>query len=759
MVKVREEHPEKADGSIDLERWVERLPVPAGVSRGTLLRAAGIARAAEERARADPEHAWGDSSLRTGLEMAEILADLHLDQDGLVAAILYRAVREGKLTLEIIANQFGAPIAKLIEGVLRMAAISRVRGSERGPVLGQLEDQSETIRKMLVAMVDDVRVALIKLAERTCAIRAVKAAPEEKRERVAREVSDIYAPLAHRLGIGHIKWELEDLSFRYLQPDAYKKIAKLLDERRLDRQRYIDAVMAELRDALIRAGIQAELSGRAKHIYSIWRKMQRKGIGFSQVYDIRAVRILVPEVRDCYAALGVVHGLWRNIPNEFDDYIANPKDNGYRSLHTAVIGPQGKVLEVQIRTFDMHEEAELGVCAHWRYKGADSGSKGASSYEEKIAWLRQVLAWHEETGAVGAVQEQFERAQDRVYVFTPDGHVVTLAQGSTPLDFAYHIHTEVGHRCRGAKVNGRIVPLTYHLQTGEQVEILTGRENAPRRDWMQPNLGYLKSARARAKIQQWFRAQARDENITAGRALVEREFRRMALTSLDYKAVAERLKQATVEDLYAAVGSGDISVAHVLHTAQMLTSGETRDEPPVRPLLKRRPASEPHDAIHIRGVGNLLTHIAGCCRPVPGDAIVGYITVGRGVSVHRQDCQKLLQRQYAEPERIIEVSWGEVERRTYPVEVAILAYDRQGLLRDITQLLAAEHVNVLAMNTRSDVANHTAAMHFTIEVTDLDALAQLLMRINNLPNVISATRVREGDKARTRDDGGERRDH
>ncbi len=746
MVKVREEHPEKADGSIDLERWVARLPVPAGISRDALLHAADVARDAEARARTDAEHGWGDSSLRTGLEMAEILADLHLDQDGLVAAILYRAVREGKLTLARIDAEFGAAIAKLIEGVLRMAAISRVNGSGRGAVLGQVEDQSEMIRKMLVAMVDDVRVALIKLAERTCAIRALKEAPEEKRQRVAREVADVYAPLAHRLGIGHIKWELEDLSFRYLQPDAYKKIAKLLDERRLDRQGYIEAVMDELRAALARSGIDAELSGRAKHIYSIWRKMQRKGIGFSQVYDIRAVRILVPELRDCYAALGIVHGLWRNIPNEFDDYVANPKDNGYRSLHTAVIGPQGKVLEVQIRTFDMHEEAELGVCAHWRYKGADASSKGVSSYEEKIAWLRQVLAWHEETGAVGAVQEQFARAQDRVYVFTPDGHVVTLAQGSTPLDFAYHIHTEVGHRCRGAKVNGRIVPLTYPLQTGEQVEILTGKENAPRRDWMQANLGFLKSARARAKIQQWFRLQARDENVAAGRALVEKEFRRMALTSLDYKAVAERLKQSTMDDLYAAVGSGDISVAQVLHTAQMLVSGVTHSEPPVAPVLRKRSTADARDAIQIQGVGNLLTHIAGCCRPVPGDAIVGYITVGRGVSVHRQDCQKLLQLQYAEPERIVQVNWGEAERSTYPVEIAILAYDRQGLLRDITQMLAAEHVNVLAMNTRSDVANHTAAMHFTVEITDLDALAQLLVRVNNLPNVISATRVREGER-------------
>ena len=748
MVKVREEHPEKADGSIDLERWVKRLPVQVGVSRGTLLRACGVARAAEERNQADRSLAWSDTSsaLRTGLEMAEILADLHLDQDGLVAAILYRVVREGKLTLELVADQFGKSIAKLIEGVLRMAAISRVN-NERGPVLGQVEDQSETVRKMLVALVDDVRVALIKLAERTCAIRAVKDNPQ-RRYKVAREVADVYAPLAHRLGIGHIKWELEDLSFRYLQPESYKKIAKLLDEKRLDRQSYIDQVMAESREALAQAGIHAEISGRAKHIYSIWRKMQRKGIGFSQVYDIRAVRILVPEMKDCYAALGIIHGLWRNIPNEFDDYIANPKDNGYRSLHTAVVGPGGKVLEVQIRTKEMHEEAEFGVCAHWLYKGADSKSKAVNSYEEKIAWLRQVLEWHEETGSTGGdVQEQFSVAQDRVYIFTPDGHVVNLAQGSTPLDFAYHIHTEVGHRCRGAKVNGRIVPLTYILQTGERVEILTAKENAPRRDWMQPNLGYIKSPRARAKVQAWFRQQAREDNIAAGRNLIEKEFKRLALTSLDYKSVAERLRYATVEDMYAGVGAGDVSATQVLNAAQGLLGLDQK--PDVVPFTPRRkPASkETRDDVHIRGVGNLLTHMAGCCKPLPGDAIVGYITIGRGVSVHRQDCQKVLQLQYAEPERIIEVGWGDAEQATYPVDVVILAYDRQGLLRDITQLLAAERANVLALNTLSDVENNTATMRLTLEITGLDALSELLARLNGMPNIISATRVREGEGA------------
>lgn len=742
MVKVREDHPQRADGSIDLSRWLERLALPPGVEREPLLHACEVAQQVEREAlAADNMWADGTSSLATGLEMVEILLDLHLDQNALMAAVLYRAVREGKLELAIVERDFGSEIAKLIDGVLRMAAISRVRMGGSGPVLGQPEDQSDTVRKMLVALVDDVRVALIKLAERTCAIRAVKNNPH-KRYRVAREVFDIYAPLAHRLGIGHIKWELEDLSFRYLQPESYKKIAKLLDERRLDRQGYIDHVKQQLQQALQQTGINAELSGRAKHIYSIWRKMQRKGIGFSQVYDIRAVRILVPELRDCYAALGIVHGLWRNIPNEFDDYIANAKDNGYRSLHTAVIGPEGKVLEVQIRTFDMHEEAEFGVCAHWRYKGADSSGQAVSSYEEKIAWLRQVLDWHEETGVAHGVAEHFSHAQDRVYVFTPDGHVINLAYGATPLDFAYHVHTEVGHRCRGAKVNGRIVPLTYNLQTGEQVEILTGKESAPRRDWLQPNLGYLKTSRARVKVQQWFKLQAREDNIAAGRALLEKEFKRLALTSLDYKAVAERVRCQTVEEMYAHVGAGELSAAQVLHAAQSLLEPRAVSEPQI---VGRRRKTEPEDAsIRIRGVGNLLSHIAGCCKPVPGDAVLGYITQGRGVSVHRQDCSKMLQLQHAEPERVVEVSWGDAGGSTYPVDIMIQAYDRQGLLRDITQLLATERTNVLAMNTLSDQRRSTASMRVTLEVEGLEALADLLAKVNGLPNVVSAERVQEG---------------
>ncbi len=493
MVQVRAHQPINTDGSINLEAWLDHaVSVDPALDREALKAACEFARESEQQDNA-AKNLWaeGTSSFRTGLEIAEILADLKLDQDSLIAAVLYRGVREGHIPLATVGQRFGSVVAKLIDGVLRMAAISASLSPRQSLVLGT-QGQVENLRKMLVAMVDDVRVALIKLAERTCAIRAVKTADDEKRNRVAREVFDIYAPLAHRLGIGHIKWELEDLSFRYLEPDQYKQIATLLHERRLDRERFITDVMGQLRAELQATGVDADISGRAKHIYSIWRKMQRKGLAFSQIYDVRAVRVLVPEMRDCYTALGIVHTLWRHIPKEFDDYIANPKENGYRSLHTAVIGPEGKVLEVQIRTHAMHEEAELGVCAHWRYKGTDVKA-GSNQYEEKISWLRQVLEWHEELGDIGGLAEQLrvDIEPDRVYIFTPDGHAIDLPKGATPLDFAYRVHTEIGHNCRGAKINGRIVPLNYSLQTGEQVEIITSKHGTPSRDWLNPNLGYI----------------------------------------------------------------------------------------------------------------------------------------------------------------------------------------------------------------------------------------------------------------------------
>jgi GTP pyrophosphokinase len=739
VVQVRDQAWIGADGHADVDAWLAQLPLALEPADGERVAAAAHSAAdAVGRPGLDLADWCTDSNcLLAGLETAQILAELQVSADCLIAGLLYRAVREERLPLSSIGEHFGKSTAQLLEGVLRMAAVSDLRKTGEKRVLGQADAQRDNLRKMLVAIVDDVRVALIKLAERTCAIRAVKK-DRERREPIAREVFDVYAPLAHRLGIGHLKWELEDLSFRYLHPDAYGRIARLLDGKRRERELFIRRVSEQLQVVLHDADIRFEISGRAKHIYSIWRKMQRKGIGFSQVYDIRAVRLLVPTVADCYATLGLVHGLWRNIPNEFDDYIANPKENGYRSLHTAVIGPEGKLLEVQIRTFQMHEEAELGVCAHWRYKGSDREARLGSSYDEKIAWLRQVLEWHEEEDAEGIAESlRAGITQDRVYVFTPGGDVVSLAAGATPLDFAYHVHTEVGHRCRGAKVNGQIVPLTYGLKTGERVEILTGRQDQPRRDWLQPGLGYLRTGRARAKVQQWFKSQAREENIDAGRQLLEREFRRMALTSIDYKRIAAKVQQPTVEDMYAAVGAGLLSSSSVVNAAQGLVG----DRPQPRLRVAAPPARRRDRKVEVLGVGNLLTHMAGCCKPVPGDRIVGYITQGRGVSVHRADCQRVMQFQEEAPQRIIEVDWGAAEGDRFEVDLAIEAYDRQGLLRDVTELFARARTNVLAINTLSNKNTHTATMRLTVEIADLGSLAKLLERLNRLKNVISATRL------------------
>jgi len=747
MVKVREDHPIKDDGRVDIEAWLQRLSGTHDLNVSdlpVLQRACEVSLMAEEMAIAE-DNIWakGTSSFRTGLEMAEILADLQLDTETLQAAILYRAVRENKLPLKDIERQFGETVSKLIKGVIRMAAISTQRNDSEESALGSpSEEQSDKVRKMLVAMVDDVRVALVKLAERTCAIRAVKNIDEVKRRKVAREVADIYAPLAHRLGIGHIKWELEDLSFRYLEPNDYKSIAKLLDERRLDRQQFIDDAIEKLNNDLTASKIKAEISGRAKHIYSIWRKMRRKDIGFSQVYDIRAVRILVPTVRDCYAVLGIVHSLWRNIPNEFDDYIASPKENGYRSLHTAVIGPDRKVLEVQIRTHSMHEEAEFGVCAHWLYKGTDDeGSEGSEdSYEQKIAWLRQVLEWHEELGG-HPLEDDLSMGveQDRIYVFTPEGHIIDFPYGSTPLDFAYRVHTEVGHRCRGAKVNGRIVPLNYALKTADQVEVLTGKHESPSRDWMAPALGYLKTGRARAKVQQWFKLQARDQNVAEGRAVLDKEFRRLAMDELDYDALAQKLNLVGLDDLYAAIGASDIGVGQVVSAAQKMLAPDKPIEPVVS-LVGKASREHSDSDLFIDGVGNLLTHIAGCCNPVPGDAIMGYITLGRGVSIHRQDCHNVLQLQNDEPERIIKVDWGEAPQSLYSVDVIIEAFDRHGLLRDITVLLDSEKTNISAMQTLSDKRKNTVDMILTIEIGSFTALSRVLSRLNQLTNIATARR-------------------
>jgi GTP pyrophosphokinase len=741
VVKVRDDQPLKHDGKVNVDAWLDKICTEADIQEPEKLRhALVVAKIIAEDAVENSTY-WTIDSAQMGLEMAEILTELQLDEVSILAAILYRAVREGRLSLAQVRKDFDDEVATLIEGVLRMAAISAVQNTSDETVLGQREDQVDNLRKMLVSVIDDVRVALIKLAERTAAIRAVKDAPEEKRTKVAREVFNVYGPLAHRLGIGHLKWELEDVSFRYLEPLAYQKIATLLDEKRLARQDYIADIVATLTEELESSGIECEVNGRAKHIYSIWRKMKRKNIEFSQVYDVRAVRILVPSVRDCYAALGIVHSLWRHIPREFDDYIANPKENGYQSLHTAVIGPEGKGMEVQIRTQDMHEDAELGVCAHWKYKGTDTNEKD-QAYEQKIAWLRQVVEWHEEIGDLPELMSDLRSDinPDRIYVFTPDGHVVDLPPDATPIDFAYRVHTEIGHRTRGAKVNGRIIPLTHHLKTGEQVEILTSKEARPSRNWLNQDSGYINTARARAKVAHWFKLQAKDTNQEEGRQLLMRELDRLDLACVPLSEVATAMNMKNAEDLFAAIGAGDVRLGQVV--SYISRQNEIKQPQQELPLLKTPTVTRKQDDISIQGVGHLLTQIAPCCKPVPGDDIAGYVTLGRGVSVHRQDCDNLMNHEMTEPQRILAVSWGGKVSQMYPVDIDISAYDRTGLLRDVSLVLADSGVNVVAVNTKSEQKDHLAQMQITVEIDSLSKLGRVLNKLNQLPNVLTVRRAR-----------------
>jgi len=740
------------DGSVDITLWIAKIEEYIELENPDVLhRACVLARDVyeEQKATAEDWDEYGSGSFLIGLEMAQILSELQQSENSIIAAVLYRSVRERKLTINAVKKQFGAKIATCIEGVLQMAALgSRVNPRTGDTVLGSEAPQVDTVRKMLVAMIDDVGVALIKIAERTCAIRNVKNADRMKRYLVAREVFDIYAPLAHRLGIGHIKWELEDLSFRYLKPNDYKAIAKMLDGKRIERQEFIDTAVDTVYEKLREQNIEPDVQGRAKHIYSIWRKMQRKNIEFSQVYDMRAVRVLVPNVRDCYAALGIVHGIWRNIPHEFDDYIASPKPNGYKSLHTAVFGPEGKVLEIQIRTPQMHEEAELGVCAHHVYKGTDTNAD-SDSYEDKITWLRQVLEWHEDLGEAEGIGDilRADVVQDRLYLFTPDGHVIDMQSGSTAIDFAYRVHTEIGHRCCGAKVNGRIIPLNKPLETGDQVEILTGSEQRPRRDWLNSNLGFVTTSKARAKVAHWFKLQDKDKNTVAGKQIVEREFTRLAINAsdVDIKEVALKVNYQQASDMYAALGAGDVRLSQILNAAQsQLGDKAAEDQLPLALTsgVKLPDKSSDDAGISILGVGNLLTNIASCCQPVPGELISGYITQGRGVSIHRDDCSNLLTLRTNDAVRIVPVEWGDKGERTFPVDIAIIAYDRSGLLRDLMNVFANEQCNVISANTQTDRQSSTAEFFFTIEVSRLENLGRIMDKTNQVSNVINVKRNR-----------------
>ncbi|HOW75840.1 MAG TPA: GTP diphosphokinase [Candidatus Competibacteraceae bacterium] len=668
------------------------------------------------------------------LAVADLLADLGMDHETAATALLHESTASGQWGLSRLRDEFGPAVAQMVDGLIKLDAIGELHQSSQ-----HVGRQLESLRKMLLAMAQDLRVVLIRLAMQLHTLRQLGQRPVEEQQRIARETLDVFSPLANRLGIGRIKWEMEDLALRYLAPPVYKQIASALEQRRADREHYIARAMEELRDHLQEAQIHAEVSGRVKHIYSIWRKMQHKKLFFEQIFDVRAVRVIVDTVNDCYAALGVVHTLWNHIHREFDDYIAHPKPNGYQSLHTAVIGPEGRTLEVQIRTADMHRHAELGVAAHWRYKEGGAGPGAAAA--QQIAWLRQMLESREEETDDGDLLERFkaEAFQDRVYAITPKRTIIELPQGATPLDFAYHVHTEVGHRCRGAKVNGRIVPLTYELKTGQQVDVLTTKTGGPSRDWLSPHLGYVKSNRARAKIRQWFIQQDQEKSIAAGRTALEREFQRLGARNLKLDKVAERLGFTKPDELFATIGHGALTTSQVVARIQDLLPQAPPAAESLLVVRKPKMVESGKGDVQIRGVGRLLTQMAHCCQPAPFEPIAGYITQGRGVTIHRQDCANLLALANQHSERVIEVSWGETPA-TYPVDIMIIAHDRSGLLRDITSILANEQVNVLGANTLTDRETSIARMGLTLEITDVLQLSRVLDKIGQLRNVMEAYR-------------------
>ncbi len=670
--------------------------------------------------------ATGDPYVTHPIASAQILADLGIDPVAVAAALLHDVPEDTEYSLAEIEERFGPEIAHLVDGVTKLSKFSTHSHEQQ---------QAENIRKMFLAMADDIRVVLIKLADRLHNMRTLGALGVDKQQRIARQTMEIYAPLAERLGIWQIKWELEDLAFKALEPDAYRNLVRLLDTRRKGRETYIDRAIEELRPRLAAADLEADLEGRPKHIYSIWKKMQRKGAEFGEIYDVYAIRLLVNEVRDCYAALGIVHSLWRPIPGQFDDYIAVPKNNMYQSLHTAVIALDGNPLEIQIRTHAMHQVSEVGIAAHWRYK---EGSRAERDYDAKLAWLRQLMEWQRDVSDSDATEFvegiKLDIFQDQVFVFTPRGDIKDLPAGATPLDFAYRIHTDIGHRTIGAKVNNRLVPLDYRLKNGDIVEIVTTKgEHGPSRDW----LNVVRTSHAREKIRQWFKKKDRAENIVHGREALERELRRLARTSLQavghdrITEVARTYQHETVDDLLAAIGYGAISPQQVVMRLGVLDDGEI-----TLPSVAQHPPART-GGVRVKGVGDLLVRFAKCCHPIPGDPIQGFITRGKGVTVHLRSCPTVLNER--ELGRLIEVEWEAAPAQTYPIAIRVEAYDRTGLLSDITQVMAENKVNILSANVGVN-PDHTAIVAMTLQVASVAQLAKVMVRVERLKDVLNVQR-------------------
>ena len=681
----------------------------------------------------------GEKLVDRALGTAGIVAGLKLDPASIRGALLAALPAAKAFDAADVAAKFGEDVAALVAGVARMDSI---RARRVGATPEERAAQSENLRKMLLAMVEDIRVVILKLAERLAALRWLMSGDEAQRRESAREVLDLYAPLANRLGVWQLKWELEDLSLRAIEPETYKQIAKLIDERRLDRQRYIEDVIETLKRELASSRIAADVSGRPKHIFSIWSKMRRKQSGIDALYDIRAVRILVDDVKACYTALGIVHHLWTPLAGEFDDYIAKPKANDYRSLHTAVIGPEGKPLEVQIRTREMHQHSEYGVAAHWRYKEGASG-RHDPAFEDRIAWLRQVLDWKDAIADTSEWLAAFKQSlfTDTIYVLTPQGKVVDLPAGATPVDFAYAVHTNLGHRCRGAKVDGHMVPLNTPLANGQRVEVLTVREGGPSRDWLNPELGYVTSSRARAKVRQWFKAQVLDETVAHGRAAVERELARAGVSSLNLDLLAAKAGYAKPDELFAAYARDELNLRQ-LQTAIKAVAAPAPEPQATGPgdgvVTRASKSAGAGSGILVVGVDRLMTGLARCCKPAPPDPIAGFVTRGKGITIHRASCANLARIRAREPERMIEADWGSRRDEVFPVDVVVEAGDRPGLLRDISEVFSREKINVTAANTLTK--QHLARMGFTIEVAGVEELKRALALVREVPGVLGASR-------------------
>ena len=717
-----------AGGKVDLEDLRTTLKASIAEHHPTAdLKAVDGAFDLAVEAHASQRRATGETYVTHPIASAQIVAELGIDPIAVQAALLHDVPEDTEYSLTDIEERFGAEVAQLVDGVTKLSRFSTHSHEQQ---------QAENIRKMLLAMAQDIRVVLIKLADRLHNMRTLYGLPSDKQQRIARQTMEIYAPLAERLGIWQIKWELEDLAFKALEPERFRELAKLLDTRRKGRESYIDRAIAELKPKLEAAGIQADVEGRPKHIYSIWKKMQRKSAEFGEIYDVYAIRLLVEDVRDCYAALGIVHSIWRPIPGQFDDYIAVPKNNLYQSLHTAVIAIDGKPLEIQIRTHQMHQVSEVGIAAHWRYK---EGTKSDREYDAKLAWLRQLMDWQRDVSESDATEFvegiKFDIFQDQVFVFTPKGDIKDLPAGATPLDFAYRIHTDVGHRTIGAKVNNRLVPLDYRLKNGDIVEIVTTKgEHGPSRDW----LNVVRTSHAREKIRQWFKRKDRDENISHGKESLERELRRLARTSIGavgHDKIAEvgrQLNYETADDFYAAIGYGAVGAQTVVMRLGVVDDGQSQLPTVAPPQQVARTGG-----VRVKGVGDLLVRFAKCCSPIPGDPIVGFITRGKGVTVHLQSCPTVVNER--EVSRLIDVEWEAEATQTYPIAIRVEAYDRTGLLSDITQVVAENKVNIVAASV-GVTPDHTAVVTATLQVHSVSQLARVMGRIENLKDVINVQR-------------------